>query len=159
MSAAYPPPIYFVTVDGNPASQAVLQQLGASLPPATKDRYSLITQSTPASLIESYTTIPIHLTVALFDVPSGTIKHYKPLHLTQPDSNRPNWASRPLWSVAIRTDKAKYEKVIRDCARQIAAWFSTGIKHAIPGQSYPWGPIPTSECNSVLQRLAQNYVR
>jgi len=159
VSAAYPAPLYFVTVDGNPASQAVLIQLSASLPTATKDLYSLITQPTPTRLIESFTTIPIHLTVALFDVPSGTIKYYKPLHLTQPDSNRPNWASRPLWSVAIRTDKAKYSKVIRDCAQEMAAWFSTGIKRAIPGQSYPWGPIPTSERNTVLQRLAQNHVR
>lgn len=161
MRVFYRPPHYFVTVDGNPASQAVLQQLCSSqakLSPALQGRYFFITQSTPDLLLASFVDIPTHLTVALYDVSSDiNIKHYRPLHLTQPDTRRPVWASQPLWSVAIRTDKAQHTKVIRDCAQEMAAWFTTGIQRAIPGHSYPWGPVPARERNSALQRLAQEH--
>lgn len=157
MSASYQTPVYFVTIKGNPASQAVITQLRASLDLLASDSkgdYSLIIQNTPDLLLESFSKIPVSLTVALFDVPAG-IKCYKPLHLTQFNAHRPLWANRPLWSVAINTHRANDRKVIRNCTQSIAAWFRTGIKQAIPGHSYPWGPVPVNERTITIQRLAQ----
>ena len=151
MSDAYPVPTCFVTLYGNPASQAVLSSLNVLLaqPPLAKSSYSCITQTDPDLLLQS---LSRELTVALFDVPEG-IKSYKPLHLTQQDKNRPAWAGQLFWSVAINTHAKP--KIIRNCAQQVAAWFRHGIKQAVPGQRYPWGPVPVSERNIVLQRLVR----
>lgn len=155
----YPAPIYFVTVTGHPASQAVLRQLGDPLRKLRRDLSdtpSFITQATPDLLLQTLQqSIHPDLTVALFDVPNG-LKHYKPLHRTQPDSSRPTWAVPPQWSIKINTDQATNDKMLRDCAQAIAAWFRRGIENAVPGLSYPWGPMPTHARHTTRQRLIQH---
>jgi hypothetical protein len=156
MSGTYPVPVNFITVTGNLASQAVLAKLSAASQSPIFDRpCRFIVHNDAALLVESLRQdIKPELTVALFDVTSGN-KCFTPNYLTQKYSHRPVWASKPLWSVAIHSRHFENSRVIRQCAQEIAAWFSRGIKHAVPGHSYPWGPVPVNERNVARLHIAQ----
>jgi len=154
MSKHYPTPIFFVTVNDQPASVAVMHELNKCLgsdPPASTCRIV----ADGSHLLSAYnTSVDPNTVVAIFDT-FNSAKRFKPFHRSQPDSHRPRWASTPQWSVKVNTSRADDAKVIRNCAHEIAAWFRRHIKDAIPDQSYPWGPITRKERNTKLQAAAK----
>lgn len=154
----YPTPINFVTVMDQLASQAVLRKLSDCLQNLRRDindTHHCLTVGKSGHLLNAYgVTINTSLTVVLFDVCRG-VKTYKPLHFMQHDLQRPPWAYSPQWAIKINTRHINNQKVIRNCAQQVAAWFRRGIKTAVPGQSYPWGLVKTKERQNRFQALLQ----